>query len=356
MSSEARVPAAEERGGTAAFPGRVRAHPTAFVAPGAVVVGDVQLGERTSVWFGAVLRGDLAPIAVGDESNVQDNAVFHVDEGYPAAVGRGVVVGHGAIVHGATVEDGCLIGMGAIVLTGAHIGEGSLIAAGALVGERKRIPPRSLVAGVPGKVLGPVSDEMRAGIAAGAARYVALSRRYLAEGIAAALPPAAGAAIVGGALLLPDELEVARLVGALAAAPAALAGLVAGLDPQPPPAAGPGGRPGPERIVAEWLRDDAELWGPRLERLLTEDHPALDAPPAGSAAADAPLAAAVQRLAAARARSVARLRLLPLAGWARAGWTPESGPLTVGEHVRRWTAEDAARLRRLAAARAERGG
>ena len=185
MSSDARV-----AGGGGAGAGRGGVPASAFVAPGAVLTGEVSLGERVSVWYGAVLRADLAPIAVGDDSNIQDNAVVHVDEGYPTVIGRGVVVGHGAIVHGAVVEDGCLIGMGAIVLTGAVVGAGSLIAAGALVGERKRIPPGSLVAGVPGKVLGPVSVEMRAGIAGGAARYVALSREYLAR--TAAAPPAAG--------------------------------------------------------------------------------------------------------------------------------------------------------------------
>jgi molybdenum cofactor synthesis domain-containing protein len=184
MSSEARGAGGESGGG--GVRGRVRAPASAFVAPGAVLTGEVSLGERASVWYGAVLRADLAPIAVGDDSNIQDNAVVHVDEGYPATIGRGVVVGHGAVVHGAVVEDGCLIGMGAIVLTGAVVGAGSLVAAGALVGERKRIPPGSLVAGVPGKVLGPVTEEMRAGIAGGAARYVALSREYLAR-------PAAGA-------------------------------------------------------------------------------------------------------------------------------------------------------------------
>jgi carbonic anhydrase/acetyltransferase-like protein (isoleucine patch superfamily) len=209
MSSEKRLPTGEGRGGGAdaaagsgsnAARGGVRVHPSAFVAPSAVLVGDVRLGERTSVWYGAVLRGDLAPITVGDESNVQDNAVFHVDEGYPTVIGCGVVVGHGAIVHGATVEDGCLIGMGAIVLTGAHIGEGSLVAAGAVVGERKRIPPRSLVAGVPAKVLGVVTDEMRAKIAGGVAHYVALARDCLARGVGA--PP-------------PDEAEPARRAGQL---------------------------------------------------------------------------------------------------------------------------------------------
>lgn len=131
----------------------------AWVSPTAVLAGRVTLGAGASVWFGAVLRADNEPITIGARSNVQDNAAFHVDTGRPVTLGEGVSVGHGAIVHGATVGDHVLIGMGAIVMNGAVIGDETLIAAGALVPEGMQVPPRSLVAGVPGKVRRELSDD-----------------------------------------------------------------------------------------------------------------------------------------------------------------------------------------------------
>ena len=143
----------------------------ARVAENAVLAGDVTVEAGASIWYGAVLRGDEAPIRVGEGSNIQDNAVLHCDEGFPLTVGSRVTVGHGAILHGCTVEDGCLIGMGAVLLNGCRIGAGSLIGAGALVPEGKIIPPRSLVLGVPGRVVRSVSDAETAQILADAARY-----------------------------------------------------------------------------------------------------------------------------------------------------------------------------------------
>ncbi len=126
--------------------------PDAWVAPTATVVGNVVVESGASIWYGVVLRGDRERIVIGADSNVQDNAVFHADPGSPATLGRGVTVGHGAIVHGATVADGALVGMGSAVLNGAVIGAGSLVAAQALVTEGVIVPARSLVAGVPAKV------------------------------------------------------------------------------------------------------------------------------------------------------------------------------------------------------------
>jgi len=166
------------------FPQRVRAHATAFVAPGAVVVGEVTLGARSSVWFGAILRGDMDAIVLGDDSNIQDNSVVHVDTEVPVTIGKRVVIGHRAVIHGATVEDDCLIGMGSILLNGCVIGAGSLVAAGALVSEGKAIPPGSLVVGVPGKVVGQVTPEMKLSIARGAEHYVALAQTYRERGLA----------------------------------------------------------------------------------------------------------------------------------------------------------------------------
>jgi carbonic anhydrase/acetyltransferase-like protein (isoleucine patch superfamily) len=145
---------------------------SAWVAPGAYVVGDVRLGEESSVWYGAVLRGDTEPIRVGARTNVQDGCIVHADPGYPAVVGDDCVVGHNAIVHGCEIEDGCLVGMGATILNGARIGEGSIVAAGALVPENKGFPPRSLIVGVPAKRVRDVSEEQTADIARGVRTYV----------------------------------------------------------------------------------------------------------------------------------------------------------------------------------------
>ncbi|MFE6965908.1 gamma carbonic anhydrase family protein [Agromyces sp. NPDC057679] len=155
---------------------------SAFVAPGAVIVGDVRLEAGSSVWYNAVLRAEAEPIVLGADSNLQDTVVCHVDAGYPLTVGRGVSVGHGAVLHGCTVEDDCLIGMGATVLNGAVIGEGSLVAAGAVVLEGTVVPPGSLVAGVPAKVRRELSDAERDGIRRNAAAYLAHVEEHAASG------------------------------------------------------------------------------------------------------------------------------------------------------------------------------
>jgi carbonic anhydrase/acetyltransferase-like protein (isoleucine patch superfamily) len=135
-----------------------------FVAPTASVVGDVTLHAGASVWYGAVLRGDVERITVGARSNVQDNCTLHADPGFPVTVGERVSIGHNAVVHGATVGDDCLIGMGATVLNGAVIGAGSLVAAQALVPQGMQVPPGSLVAGVPAKVRRELTEEEREGL------------------------------------------------------------------------------------------------------------------------------------------------------------------------------------------------
>jgi carbonic anhydrase/acetyltransferase-like protein (isoleucine patch superfamily) len=145
---------------------------SAWVAPGAYVIGSVHLGEESSVWYGAVLRGDTEPIRVGVRTNIQDGCVLHADPGYPAIVGDDCVVGHNAIVHGCEIENGCLVGMGATILNGARIGEGSIVAAGALVPEGKEFPPRSLIVGIPAKRAKDVSEEQTEDIARGVREYV----------------------------------------------------------------------------------------------------------------------------------------------------------------------------------------
>lgn len=129
---------------------------SARMAANATVLGNVSLEAESNIWFGAVLRGDAASIRIGEGSNVQDNVVIHCDPTYPVSVGKDVTIGHGAIIHGCTVQDNCLIGMGAILLNGCVIGEGSLVAAGALVTQGAVIPPNSLVMGSPAKVVRPL--------------------------------------------------------------------------------------------------------------------------------------------------------------------------------------------------------
>ncbi len=153
---------------------------TAWVAPNATLVGRVSLGPESSVFYGAVLRGDTDAIALGARSNLQDNVVVHCDTGVPTTIGAGVSVGHGAVVHGCTIEDDCLVGMHATVMNGAVIGAGSLVAGGAVVLEGTIVPPRSLVAGVPAKVRRELTDDELAGIRANADHYVELSRRHAA--------------------------------------------------------------------------------------------------------------------------------------------------------------------------------
>lgn len=152
----------------------------AFLAPTAVVLGDVTIGPRASIWFGAVVRGDTEAVRIAGETNVQDGCILHADPGFPCSLGERVTLGHGAIVHGATVEDDCLIGMRATILNGAKIGRGSLIAAGALVPEGMEIPPGSVVMGQPARVKREATERDRARIQHAAEHYVAAAAAYRA--------------------------------------------------------------------------------------------------------------------------------------------------------------------------------
>ncbi|MDB4879038.1 MAG: transferase hexapeptide repeat containing protein [Gemmatimonadetes bacterium] len=153
-------------------------HPTAYVHPAAHLLGDVTLGARASVWPTAVLRGDTARIVVGDDSNIQDGAVVHVDRGVPCTIGDRVAVGHRAIVHGATVERDCLVGMGAILLNRVVVGTGSIIGAGAVCREGMVIPANSLVVGVPARVVRETTPEERERIARTVASYLELQGEH----------------------------------------------------------------------------------------------------------------------------------------------------------------------------------
>lgn len=150
-----------------------------FVADGARVIGKCRLGDDVSVWFNAVLRGDLEPIEIGDRTNVQDGSVLHTDKGFPCVIEEDVTIGHRAIVHGAVVEQGALIGMGATILSGARVGAGALVAAGSLVPEGKTIPPGWLAMGVPARPVRELRPDEVERILQGVRHYVEQKERYL---------------------------------------------------------------------------------------------------------------------------------------------------------------------------------
>jgi carbonic anhydrase/acetyltransferase-like protein (isoleucine patch superfamily) len=152
--------------------------PAAFLAPTSVVLGDVTIAAGASIWYNTVLRGDVESIAIGVGSNVQDNCTVHADPGFPVTVGRGVSVGHNAVLHGCVVEDGALVGMGATVLNGARIGAGCLVAAQALVPQGLSAPPNSLIAGVPARLQRELTPEERALLTATAEGYITLARLH----------------------------------------------------------------------------------------------------------------------------------------------------------------------------------
>ena len=156
-------------------------HPTAWVAPNACVVADVQLGEASSVWFGAVVRGDVFPIRIGKGTNIQDNAVVHVTGGrHPTVIGDGVTVGHAVTLHGCTVENRALVGIGSVVLDRAVIGEEAMVGAGSLVTPGTIIPPRMLAVGSPCRVKRPLTDEELEAVRLSGPHYAALAARYRA--------------------------------------------------------------------------------------------------------------------------------------------------------------------------------
>ncbi|MFR0672538.1 gamma carbonic anhydrase family protein [Enterobacterales bacterium AW_CKDN230030176-1A_HGKHYDSX7] len=157
---------------------RVDTHPSSWTAPGAILIGKVRLQAQASVWFGAVLRGDNELIDIGEDSNVQDGAVLHTDPGSPLTLGRGVTIGHKAMLHGCHVDDYSLIGINAVILNGARIGKHCIIGANALIPEGREIPDGSLVVGSPGKVVRTLSDAQKRLLEASAAHYVANAQRY----------------------------------------------------------------------------------------------------------------------------------------------------------------------------------
>jgi carbonic anhydrase/acetyltransferase-like protein (isoleucine patch superfamily) len=157
-----------------------RVHPTAYIDDSAQIIGDVEIGEESSVWMCVVVRGDVNRIRIGRHSNVQDGTIVHVmKDTHPTIVGDDVTIGHAAVVHGCTIEDRCLVGMGAILLNGVTVGSGSIVAAGTLLPEGTQVPPRSLVMGSPGKVRRTLTDADLAEIQMYADRYVLYRLEYM---------------------------------------------------------------------------------------------------------------------------------------------------------------------------------
>lgn len=162
------------------LPTRLDIHPEAFIARTSVLVGEVSVGARSSIWYGAVLRGDLSPVVIGEDTNVQDGAILHVEMGVEVRLCDRVTVGHGAVVHAAHVEDECLIGIGAMILSGARIGRGSIVGAGAVVKEGFQAPPASLLLGVPARIVRPVSQQETERLQNNWKVYVEYARAYRA--------------------------------------------------------------------------------------------------------------------------------------------------------------------------------
>lgn len=160
-----------------------RVDESAWLAPTAVLIGDVEIGAEASVWFGAVLRADFDRIVVGSGTSVQDNAVLHVAPGHPTLVGDRVTIGHGALLEGCRIEDGALIGMGAVVLRETTVGEGALLAAGAVLAERRTIEPGVIAAGTPARIVKRLEGSVRDRVVRGSAEYVSLSAKYRSEGL-----------------------------------------------------------------------------------------------------------------------------------------------------------------------------
>lgn len=151
-----------------------------WIAPDAVIIGNVTVGRNVGIWFGAVIRGDNEPIVIGDDTNVQEHAIMHTDPGYPLTIGRGCTIGHRAMLHGCTVGDHSLVGMSATLLNGSSIGGGSLVGAGALVTEGKAFAERTLVVGAPARAIRQLDDEAAARLRRSAEGYVRNARRFLA--------------------------------------------------------------------------------------------------------------------------------------------------------------------------------
>jgi len=337
-------------------PARLELDPTAYVAPGAVVVGAVRLGRLSSVWFHTVLRGDSAPIEVGDESNIQDGTVVHVDEGAPAVIGSRVTVGHRAVVHGCVIGDECLIGMGALVLSGASVGAGSMVGAGALVLQGQEIPAGSLVLGSPAKVAGPVNASHRAAIRRGSAHYVELARSYIARGLCGPHPApqsmSGRSATDRGPM---SFLEWGWLLGVMAESPPWVQERMERVDPERWKRAPRAGAWSAHEVVCHLRDTDHEVFLPRLERMLAEALPQvpnvdMEGWDQARGYREQPAREALERWAGDRVKLVSRLASLGPQDWPRVGLHSSRGPFPLGDMVRYWAEHDLSHRRQIAIA------
>ncbi len=314
--------------------GPVVIHPTAFVAPGARIVGDVKLGARSSVWFNTVVRGDSAPVEVGAESNVQDISVIHVDEGQPAMIGARVTVGHRAILHGCVIEDECLIGMGAVVLSGARIGAGSLIGSGSLVREGQIIPAGTLALGSPARVVGPLGPEYRETILRGTSHYVELAQAYMKRGLARSADR--WGAVVGDAGPM-SRREWLGLVRELSESPAWVEARMGERGPDA------WRHPGTLVLLGLMRDGDRDLRRPCLERLLRGEEGVMVETADSELRARRPPEQAGAVLADWREARAGLCRALAALGpeeWWRYAGHRTRGPLTLAELARDWVEED----------------
>ncbi len=335
---------------------RLHFDPAAFVAPGAVIAGEVTLGPRSSVWFNTVIRGDSAPVALGAGSNVQDNSTVHVDEGYPALIGDRVTVGHRSIIHGCVIENDCLIGMGSVVLSGARIGAGSLIGAGALIKEGQEIPPGSLAVGAPARVIGPVAEVHREAIRNGSTHYADLALSYIRRGHARPHP----ARDADGGTTARDQgpmsfLEWEQLRCQLEESPDRAERRIAGVsDARVRRVPGPG-RWSAIEVLCHVRDSDRHVFVPRLARFAAETEPLFEnidmtgTDRARAYATQNPVEVIAQWREARRG-AIATLATFGRAEWNRLGFHSLRGPYPVSAMVRGWVEHDLSHLHQIACA------
>ena len=340
------------------WPARLEIDPSAFVAPGAVVVGAVKLGARASVWFNTVVRGDIDRIEIGADTNLQDLTTVHVDWGCPTIVGERVTVGHRAIVHGCVIESDVLVGMGAVILSGARIGSGSLVGASALVREGQAIPAGSLVLGAPARVVGPVQQAHRDAIREGALHYAALGESYRARGFQRPLPWADDVRGLTAFAREPMNWDAwGRLLARFAEGPEFVAEL------RRRHAEGWARRPGPAQwaavMVLAHLRDvDHAVLLPRVRQQLLEEFPVFTAVPVSrwpDERDDATLAPdrVLGEWRAVRAELLRALAPLGPREWNRVGVHPRRGAETLADMLRAFVEHELSHRQQMARALGE---
>jgi len=323
--------------------GQVRLDPTAFVAPGAVVLGEVEIGPRASVWFNTVVRGDVDSITLGEASNLQDNSTVHVDAGLPVRIGARVTVGHRAIVHGCVIEDDCLIGMGSVLLSGCRIGAGSYIGASSLVLEGMEIPSGSVALGSPARVTGSVGERHRDGIRHGSETYAALAQDLMRRGYARPVSRNGEMARDRGQMTL---FEWSSRLRALQELPERMRLLFqAGRENGP-------GTQAPSAIVdlldsLRWL--DGEVRNPIVDRLLQGQEAWCDLPATRPETQDGDFEAKLQEWSGHRAGLVRRLDGMGPDDWLAIARHRTRGPFHLAELLREWVEEDSERFQRLLA-------